>query len=271
MNSAVSIKKEPTSYDDPVELMRLYKRTGNMEVRNQLVLHYMDSVKKTVMSMRSILPGNMQYDDFINQGVLALIDCIDKYQFDRGASFDTYIYKRLRGSVLSYMRKQSWLPYRVRAARRNIMQEQERMTAELGREPTNEELAERLQMSQKELDKYLVEISNGEMYSFEELLENASHVVEQLSETYDDTGMVEPEGKLLKNELRQTLVDAIESLPMRERQVITLCYYENLNLREIGEVLGISQQRASCARSSGLAKLKKKISEYMNGKEPEIC
>lgn len=151
------------------------------------------------------------------------------------------------------------------------MQEQERMTAELGREPTNEELAERLQMSQKELDKYMVEISNGEMYSFEELLENASHVVEQLAETYDDTGMVEPEGKLLKNELRQTLIDAIESLPMRERQVITLCYYENLNLREIGEVLGISQQRASCARSSGLTKLKKKISEYLNGKEPEIC
>ena len=139
--------------EDPVELMRIYKQTGDLEVRNQLVVHYMDSVKKTVMSMRSILPGNMQYDDFVNQGVLALIDCIEKYQFDRGASFDTYIYKRLRGSVLSYMRKQSWLPYRVRAAKRNIQQEQERMIAELGREPTNAELAERLQMSQKELDK----------------------------------------------------------------------------------------------------------------------
>ena len=123
--------------EDPVELMRIYKQTGDLEVRNQLVLHYMDSVKKTVMSMRSILPGNMQYDDFVNQGVLALIDCIEKYQFDRGASFDTYSYKRLRGSVLSYMRKQSWLPYRVRAAKRNIQQEQERMIAELGQEPTN--------------------------------------------------------------------------------------------------------------------------------------
>ena len=257
--------------EDPVELMRIYKQTGDLEVRNQLVLHYMDSVKKTVMSMRSILPGNMQYDDFVNQGVLALIDCIEKYQFDRGASFDTYSYKRLRGSVLSYMRKQSWLPYRVRAAKRNIQQEQERMIAELGREPTNAELAERLEMSQKELDKYLVEISNGEMYSFEELLENASHVVEWLAEKHDGTDQVEPEGELLKNELRQVLIDAIESLPMRERQVITLCYYENLNLREIGEVLGISQQRASCARSTGLTKLKKKISEYLNGKESAKC
>ena len=269
MSSAAAKKKE--TCEDPVELMRLYKQTGDLELRNRLVLHYMDSVKKTVMSMRSMLPGNMQYDDFVNQGVLALIDCIEKYQFDRGASFDTYSYKRLRGSVLSYMRKQSWLPYRVRAARRNILQEHEHMTAELGREPTNQELAERLEMSEKELDKYLLEISNGEMYSFEELLENASHVVEHLAESPDSTDSREPEGELLKQELRQVLIDAIESLPMRERQVITLCYYENLNLREIGEVLGISQQRASCARSTGLAKLKKKMSDYLNGKESTKC
>ena len=127
----------------------MYKKTGDLSIRNQIVLHYMDSIKKTVMSMRSILPGNMQYDDFVNQGVLALIDCIEKYDMDRGASFDTYIYKRLRGSVLSYMRKQSWLPYRVRVARRNILQEQEHMMAELGREPTHAELAQRMRMSEK--------------------------------------------------------------------------------------------------------------------------
>lgn len=248
---------------NPTELMALYKQTGDLAVRNQLVLHYISSVKKTVMSMRSILPANIQYDDFVNQGVLALIDCIEKYDASRGASFDTYIYKRLRGSVLSYMRKQSWLPYRVRVARRNILQEQENMMAELGREPTTLELAERLQMSEKELDKYLVEIANAEMYSFEELLENASYMIEG---TVDHSGTPLPEAQVLQDELKQVLQEAIDSLPMREKQVITLCYYENLNLREIGEVLGVSQQRASCARTTGLTKLNKKITDYLEGK-----
>ncbi len=254
---------EKDNQKDPVELMKQYKQTGDLSIRNQLVMYYINSVKKTVMSMRSILPASIQYDDFVNQGVLALIDCIDKYDPERGASFDTYIYKRLRGSVLSYMRKQSWLPYRVRNARRNILQEQENMIAQLGREPTNSELAERLGMTEKELDRYLVEISNAEMYSFEELLENASQMIESNANHNDETS---PEGNVLRNELKTVLQKAIDSLPMREKQVITLCYYENLNLREIGEILGVSQQRASCARTTGLAKLNKKLSEYLDGK-----
>lgn len=254
---------------DPVELMQRYKQTGDLEIRNQLVMHYLGSVKKTVMSMRSILPPNMQYEDFINQGVLALIDCIDKFDPSRGASFDTYIFKRLRGSVLSYMRKQSWLPYRVRAARRTILHEQEVLTAELGREPTQAELCGKLDMRPEDYDRYVAEIANAEMYSFEDLLENASQLINRSSaEESEDTS---PEAQVMRDELCQVLQRAIDELPKREREVITLCYYENLNLREIGEVLGVSQQRASCARTSGLAKLSRKLSDYLNERESKSC
>lgn len=259
-----------TGIDNPEELMRLYKKTGDMELRNQLVLHYVDAVQKAVMSMRSTLPINAQYEDLVNQGILALIDCIDKYDPDRGAAFETYIYKRLRGAVLSYMRKQSWIPYRVRSARRSILQERDNLSSELLREPTQQELAQRLDMSEKELDKYLQEISNAEMLSFEELLENAGQLIEgsleSSSPVYDA-----PEGKLLAEELKEVLKSSIEELPRREREVITLCYYENLNLREIGEVLGISQQRASCARTTGLQKLNKKLKKYLDGKDEKAC
>lgn len=250
---------------DPAELMLRYKQTGDLEIRNQLVMHYLGSVKKTVMSMRSILPANMQYDDFINQGVLALIDCIDKFDPSRGASFDTYIFKRLRGSVLSYMRKQSWLPYRVRSARRTILQEQDALTAELSREPTQAELCERLDMSMEDYDRYIAEIANAEMYSFEDLLENASQLINHAGS--EDGEQISPEERVMQEELCQVLQQAIDALPKREREVITLCYYENLNLREIGEVLGVSQQRASCARTSGLAKLSKKLSDYLSERE----
>lgn len=254
---------------DPVELMRQYKQTGDLEIRNQIVMHYLGSVKKTVMSMRSILPPNMQYEDFINQGVLALIDCIDKFDPSRGATFDTYIFKRLRGSVLSYMRKQSWLPYRVRSARRTIMHQQEVLTAELSREPTQVELCERLDMSVEDYNRYITEIANAEMYSFEDLLENASQLINRnLAADSEETS---PEEQVMREELCQVLQQAIDELPKREREVITLCYYENLNLREIGEVLGVSQQRASCARTSGLAKLSRKLSDYLNERESKSC
>lgn len=257
---------------NPEELMKKYKKTKDIAIRNQLVLYYQDCVRKTVMSMRSILPRTMQYDEFVNQAVLALIDCIEKYDPDRGAKFETYIYKRLRGAVLSYLRKQSWIPYRVRAARRSILKEREALNSELMREPTNQELAERVGMTDEELDKVLNEISNAEMISFEELLETGNPVYGDISEPKaEDGGYQTPEGNVMQKELKQVLADAISTLPMRERQVITLCYYENLNLREIGEVLNISQQRASCARTTGLMKLNKKLSEYIKGKEENPC
>lgn len=266
MNTSAAESIYENRSTDPVELMLQYKRTGDLETRNQLVMHYLGSVKKTVMSMRSILPPNMQYEDFINQGVLALIDCIEKFDPSRGASFDTYIFKRLRGSVLSYMRKQSWLPYRVRTAKRTIQHGQEVLTAQLGREPTQEELCGSLSMSMGDFDRYQMEISNSEMYSFEDLIENASQLIGRSNA--EEGGKSSPEEHVMQEELCEVLQQAIDELPKREREVITLCYYENLNLREIGEVLGVSQQRASCARTSGLAKLSKKLSDYLNEKEP---
>ncbi|MDD3228564.1 MAG: FliA/WhiG family RNA polymerase sigma factor [Oscillospiraceae bacterium] len=269
MSSSAAEHMEDAGNLNPEELMLRYKETGDLQIRNQLVMHYLSSVKKTVMSMRSILPSNMQYEDFINQGVLALIDCIEKFDPSRGASFDTYIFKRLRGSVLSYMRKQSWLPYRVRVAKRTIQHEQEILTAKLGRKPTQKELCSNLNMKMEDYDKYITEISNAEIYSFEELLENASQLISRSNtESGDKTS---PEARVMRQELCTVLQQAIEELPKREREVITLCYYENLNLREIGEVLGVSQQRASSARTSGLAKLSKKLSAYLCEKEPRTC
>ncbi len=255
----------PKEKINPEELMAAYKQTGDLNIRNQLVMHYAPVVKNTIISMRSLLPQNIQQEEFFNQGIITLMGCIDKFDPDRGASFSTFIYKHLRGTMLSYMRKQSWLPYRVRTARRSIIQGQAELGNQLMREPTDKELAEYLGMPEKELNRNLQEIATADMFSFEELIDGMSSGQEGFTNTREDT----VDRNLLQKELKQVLGEAIDRLSPKEKQVITLCYYENLNLREIGEVLSVSQQRVSFIRSAALTKLNKVMSQYLHGKDDD--
>ncbi|MEA4892920.1 MAG: FliA/WhiG family RNA polymerase sigma factor [Peptococcaceae bacterium] len=245
--------------EDPEALMRRYKASGDIELRNQLVMHYLQHVNVAIYSMRSILLSNVPFDDFFNQGILALIDCIERYDPERGASFDTYSYMGIRGSILKYLRKQNWLPNRVWEARKRISQVQKKLEQKLMREPSDAELAEALGISEKKLAQYIMEISAVDALSFEELMEQTLEGVRrkpaQPTEPEVDRG-------LLEEELRLALAGAIDSLPPKQKQIITLYYYENLNLREIGQVLNLSQQRISQIRMSALDRLRKTLEEF---------
>ena len=269
--------KPPGELENPEEMMAEYKKTKDVHIRNLLVLHYAPAVKHTIINMRGSLPQNIQQEDFFNQGVITLIDCIEKYDPDRGASFTTFIYKHLRGAMLSYMRKHSWLPYRVRAARRSILQAQTELHSRLMREPTEKEIAEYLHIPEKELSRNLQEIGAADMVSFEELISGAGGGI---SASYDGISMHGGDSfseilgdsvdrEMMREELQAVLAAAIGGLAPKEKQVVTLCYYENLNLREIGEVLGVSQQRISFIRSGALAKLRKAMNEYLHGKDED--
>lgn len=242
---------------NPEEMMEAYKRTRDIDIRNQLVLHYSSAVRHTIINMRNMLSTTIQQEEFFNQGIIALIDCIEKYDPSRGASFTTFIYKYIRGAMLSYMRKNSWLPYRVRVARRGALQAQAELSNKLLREPTDSEMAEFLAISEEELRRRQKEIANADMVSFDDLINVA------LARS-SDTGE-EIDASMLREELREVLSKAIDKLSAKEKQVIALCYYENLNLREIGEVLGVSQQRISYIRTNALAKLKVSMMAYLYG------
>jgi len=266
----------PNELENPAEMMAEYKRTKDIQIRNQLVMHYAPAVKHTIINMRSILPQQIPQEDFFHQGVIALIDCIEKYDPDRGASFSTFIYKHLRGAMLSYMRKHSWLPYRVRVARRSILQAQSELHDQLVREPNEKELAEHLQMPEKELNRNLQEIAAADMVSFEELMSGAgggfSSPYEGAPLRSGDRFQDQQSGvdrEMMQAELREVLAEAIDNLSPKEKQVISLCYYENLNLREIGEVLDVTQQRVSFIRSRALVKLKKVMVQYIYGEDEE--
>ena len=245
--------------DDPETVMLRYKETGDVELRNQLVMHYLQYVNTAIYSMRSILLSNIPFDDFFNQGIIALIDCIDRYDPSRGASFDTYSYMGIRGSILKYLRKQNWLPNRVWEARKKITQGRFDLEQILLREPTDKELADHLEMSEKQLNNLISEITVVETVSFEELLENTYNSIAENTSLVSD---IDISDRLLQQELLSALANAIDSLPPKQKQVISLYYYENLNLREIGEVLDVSQQRVSQIRSKALEVLTDSMKEF---------
>ena len=247
--------------DEPEELMRQYKSTGDVELRNQLVMHYIQFVNIAIYSMKSILLSNIPFEDFFNQGVLALIECIERYDPSRGASFDTYSYLGIRGSILKYLRKQNWLPNRVWEARKKIAHGRAELEQALMREPTDKELSDHLGMDEKKLEGLISEMSVIDTVSFEELLENAySGIIE--SNVYADDGDISE--KLLQEELLGALAAGIDALPAKQKQVVSLYYYENLNLREIGDVLGVSQQRVSQIRAKALESLTEAVKGFEN-------
>ena len=251
--AAAEAGREP----DAPGLMRRYKATGDLELRNRLVLHYLPCVRAAIASMRSILLSNIPYEDFFNQGVVTLMERIDTYDPARGASFETYIYKGVRGALLNYMRKQHWLPNQAWDARRQIAQSRAALEQSLQREPTDGEVARDLGLTEEKLAQYQMQITATEAFSLEELLEQNCEGMLGAGEGGVDQG-------LLRREMRQAPARAIDGLGPKHKQVIALYYYENLNLRQIGEVLDLSKQRVSQIRLAALRQLQQAMQEYAN-------
>jgi len=168
---------------------------------------------------------------------------------------------RVRGGIIDLIRKQDWVPRRVRANTKKINDTYNELSSKLMREPTPQEVADELGISVDKLEKYKSEITNATVYSFEELIQNVSQMKSVLeSSTLDD---ITPEKKTLKNEMRVILKNAIEELSEREKLVISLYYYENLNLTDISKVLDISVQRVSQINTKAITKLKDKLNSYI--------
>ena len=247
--------------DDPELLMRRYKETGDLEIRNQLVMYYSYIAKSVAVKMSSTFHKYATVEEMVNHGAIALIDSLERFDPDQGVKFSTYAYTKVRGAIIDYVRKQDWLPRRVRQTDILITKAEEQLTNELGRTPTREEMAARLEMPLAKYDKCVFEMSGESMYSFEALLAapvQMNHV--RLQE--DDLG---PEEQVDEQELRQELAQAIDELGEQERTVLSLYYYEELTMKEIGQVMGVSEQRIGQINRKLIKKLRARMMGYMKG------
>ncbi|MDL2294130.1 FliA/WhiG family RNA polymerase sigma factor [Ruminococcaceae bacterium OttesenSCG-928-D13] len=251
--------------EDPAKALETYQRTGDADLRNDLLMHYSYIAKSVAVQMRGITGGYAQVEDIVNEGIITLMDCLDKYTPDKGMKFENYAYMRVRNANIDFVRKQDWVPRRVRRTAREVSEAYNALSTELMREPTNKELAAHMNVPEETIHKHLAEMNAGAVLSFEELLASAMPgAAEQATLAGAEGADTLPERDLMQTELRAQLVAAIDSLTEKERLVVSLYYYERLKLHEIATIMGVSESRISQTHSKAILKMKQRLTAYVN-------
>lgn len=240
------------------ELWRSYRQTGDIELRNELVMNYGGLVRSIVRRVASVSINYADVEDLTSYGMIGLIKAVEKFDPDKGVTFETFASYRVRGEIIDYMRRNDWVPRGVRKRAWEIENTSNELTNEIGRQPSDEELAGRLGVKKQDLLRMLSEVERFNLISFEEMIQDTLKVESE------PANMDTPEGALQEEELLEVLAKTLDELPERERLVLTLYYYEELTLREISEVIGVSESRVSQLHSRAIDKMKKSMRSYIN-------
>jgi RNA polymerase sigma factor FliA len=211
--------------------------------------------------MSSGLPAHVEEADLISYGLIGLINAIERFELEREIKFETYAITRIKGAIIDELRALDWVPRSVRARAREIERTHAKLEHRLHRTPTDEEMAREMGLSDDEFQEALVKISNSTVVALDELwsVSDASGDQVSLLDTIQDHDAPDPVRLLDASELKDLLAEAIAALPEREKLVIALYYYENLTLREIGEVLGVTESRISQMHTKAVLRLKSRL------------
>jgi RNA polymerase sigma factor FliA len=247
--------------DKTQTLWQEYRKSGDQEVRDRLILTYAPLVKFVAGRVGASLPAHVDEQDLVSYGLLGLIGAIERFDPSREIKFETFAMARIRGAIIDELRSLDWVPRSVRTRARQIERAIAALEKELMRAPTDEEMAKKLGVSSDELDTTLLEISRSSVAALDELWSpSGSGDSIALIDTIEDESGPDPEMSLQKTEVKEALAEAISDLPEREKLVVTLYYYEELTLREIGEVLGVTESRVSQLHTKAILRLKAHLS-----------
>jgi len=230
----------------------MYNAQGALD-REQLVNHYAPLVKRIAYHLMAKLPPSVQADDLIQNGMMGLLDAMSRFEEGQGAQFETYAVQRIRGAMLDGLRENDWAPRGVRREMRRVEAMIQKLEHHHGRAPGEKELADALEMPLDEYQKLLQDARGHQLLYFEDLSDNDE-------EAYLDRAYASPDlnplEALLSKDSKEALVRAIEALPEREKLMMGLYYEEELNLREIGEVMGVTESRVCQLHSQAVARLR---------------
>ena len=246
--------------EDTGALWLAYRKTGDRALRDRLILTYAPLVKFVAGRLGSGLPAHVDEGDLVSYGLLGLIGAIERFDPEREIKFETYAITRIRGAIIDELRALDWVPRSVRARARDIERAIAELEKRLHRAPNDEEIATKLGLTQDELDTSLSEISRSSIAALDELWTVSSGGDQiALIDTIEDPQGLEPQSALAETELKEALAESISRLPEREKLVVTLYYYEELTLREIGEVLGVTESRVSQLHTKAILRLKARL------------
>ena len=246
---------------DLESLWSAFKSDGDQDAREHLILHYSPLVKYVAGRVSANLPQTVENADLISYGIFGLIDALEKFDTDRGIKFETYAIARIKGAIIDELRAMDWVPRSVRARARDIERAYIALEGRLKRSPSDAEVAEELSISNRELQDTFTKLSYTSVASFEELWSPGGEKDDRTSlmtMIRDDTAE-DPVSTFETQEIKSILAKAIERLPERERMVIALYYYEGLTLKEIGEVLGVTESRVSQLHTKAVLRLRARL------------
>jgi RNA polymerase sigma factor for flagellar operon FliA len=245
------------------ELWRRYKTDGDSKVRERLVVAYSPLVKYVAGRTAAGLPPHVEEADLISYGLVGLISAIERFDLSRDIKFETYAIMRIKGAIIDELRSMDWVPRSVRARAREVERANAKLENKLQRAPTDQEIADEIGITVEELNESLLAISHSSMVALDELWSVSDSSGDQVSlmDTIEDPNAPDPSRALDVGDLKDRIADSIAKLPEREKLVIALYYYENLTLREIGEVLGVTESRVSQMHTKAVLRLRSRMQE----------
>lgn len=237
-----------------------YMRTRETELRDQLILEYVHVVNLVAGRMGMYLGYTVEYDDLVGYGIFGLIDAIDKYDMAKNVKFETYASLRIRGSILDHIRKMDWVPRTLRQKQKKMDNAVAKLENDLGRPATDAEIAAELGLTLDEYEGWKSEAELSNMISLDDYLEQGNEGrMESLGSRF-----VGPEQAIEQDEVKKMLAEALQTLTEKEQQVITFYYYEELTLKEISEILEVSESRVSQLHTKALRKIKEKLGDSVD-------
>ena len=256
----VDPKRRRISAEEALEIWTEYRATGDGRLRDRLIMTFAPLVKYIVYRKIRELPARCEVEDFISCGLEALIASIDRYDPEKGATLEQYAWTRIHGAVLDELRRQDWAPRSLRRWERDINRAREQFTAVHGRRPEDDELADALATTVDDLRQREHEIQASEVTSLNTLvISEDDTTIERMDTLVSGDQTADPEHATAKNEAKDKFRRAFERLPQRERELAVLLYVKNMTLREVGEILGVSESRVCQIHSQ----LKRRLREQL--------
>lgn len=243
------------------KIWKEYEKTKDPTLKDELIVAYAPLVKYVASRLSLMVGQYVDYDDLVGYGVFGLIDAVNKFDYDKGYKFETYATLRIRGSIIDNIRKLDWVPRSIRSISKDVEKAYSQLESSLGREPTDKEIADFLQVSEDEAREMIKKSSVASLISLDEFSEqNNGHV----NIKDESKSAYVPEIELDAKETKKILVEALETLTEKEKIVVNLYYFDELTLKEISNVLDVSESRVSQIHSKAILKLNTKLGEHKN-------
>ena len=248
------------------ELWKEYKKTKDPQIRDAFVKQYAPLVKYVAGKVAIGMPHNVEFDDLVGFGVFGLFDAIEKFDPDKHVKFKTYAVTRIRGAIFDELRSIDWVPRSVRQKAREIEDTIHRLEASLGRSASDEEIAKELGMSMDDFQKVMLKVSGTSMLSLNDVwYNNDENDKISIVDSIESPSSMNPDTIVEKEEIKRVIVEAINELPDKEKKVLVLYYYEDLTLKEIGQVLEVTESRISQLHTKAIMRLRAKLTNIKKG------